>query len=104
MADPARGRRRGPRPLADVVAGFRREAAPRTLLGSVQDCWSRAAGASIAEQASPVADRDGVITVRCGSAVWAAELTMLSEQLLREVNRALGGERRVKALRFRVAP
>jgi predicted nucleic acid-binding Zn ribbon protein len=97
-------RRRGPRQLAAAVARFRREATPPTLLGRVQDCWALAAGASIAEQASPASDRDGVITVHCRSAVWAAELTMLSEELLGELNRALAGGRQVRALRFTAGP
>jgi predicted nucleic acid-binding Zn ribbon protein len=41
-----------------------------------------------------------VVTVRCRSAVWAAELTMLSEELAGQLNEALSGGPRVKALRF----
>jgi predicted nucleic acid-binding Zn ribbon protein len=94
------GRDRQPRRLAEAVARFRREVGPPTLLAGVQTTWAQAVGEPIADQAIPVADRDGVITVRCTSAVWAAELTMLSEELAGQVNRALTGGRRVKALKF----
>jgi predicted nucleic acid-binding Zn ribbon protein len=102
MLESGRSRRRGPRPVAEVVARFRRDAAPPTLLASVQGVWATAVGESVAGQATPVSDRGGVITVRCRSAVWAAELTMLSEELARKVNQALPGTSRVKALRFTV--
>jgi predicted nucleic acid-binding Zn ribbon protein len=86
--------------VGDAVARFRRAAAPPTLLASVQTTWAQAVGESIADQATPVSDRDGVVTVRCRSAVWAAELTMLSEQLVGQVNDALSGGPKLKALRF----
>jgi predicted nucleic acid-binding Zn ribbon protein len=100
MADRVRDRHRQPRPLGEAVARFRRDMAPPTLLASVQTSWAQAVGESIAGQATPVSDRDGVITVRCRSAVWAAELTMLAEELGRQVNEALSGGPQLKALRF----
>ena len=100
MADRARGRSHRLRPVGDAVARFRLAAAPPTLLASVQTTWAQAVGESIAGQATPVSDRDGVVTVRCRSAVWAAELTMLSEQLVGQVNEALSGDPKLKALRF----
>jgi predicted nucleic acid-binding Zn ribbon protein len=102
MADRAPSRPRQPRPVGEAVARFRRAAAPPTLLASVQTSWAEAVGESVAAEATPVSDRDGVVTVRCRSAVWAAELTMLSEELVRQVNEALSGAPRVKALKFTV--
>jgi predicted nucleic acid-binding Zn ribbon protein len=100
MAERAPRRPRQPRPVGEVAARFRRAAAPPTLLARVQTSWSQAVGETIADQARPVSDRDGVVTVRCRSAVWAAELTMLSDQLSDQVNEALSGGPSVKALRF----
>lgn len=97
-------RARHPRKLTEALERIRRDAAPPTLLARVQGSWARAVGEPIADQAVPVGDRDGVITVRCRAAVWAAELTMLSEQLLAQVNRELSGSPRVRALRFTVEP
>lgn len=97
-------RPRQPRRLTEALERFRRDAAPPTLLAGVQASWARAVGGSIAEQAFPVSDRDGVITVRCDAAVWAQELTMLSDQLVGQVNQELSGGHRVKALRFTVGP
>jgi predicted nucleic acid-binding Zn ribbon protein len=90
------------RRLGEALARFRNDAAPPTLLARVQTSWAQAVGESIAGEATPVSDRDGVITVRCRSAVWAAELTMLSTELTKQVNEALSGGPRVKALKFTV--
>ena len=43
--------------------------------------WPRVAGERFARAAEPVAERDGVITVACESAVWAQELDLLSERV-----------------------
>jgi predicted nucleic acid-binding Zn ribbon protein len=86
--------------VGDLVARFRREAAPPTLLASVQSSWEQAVGRQVAGQARPIAERDGVITVRCRSAVWAAELTMLSDELAEQLNKVLSEGPRVKGLRF----
>jgi predicted nucleic acid-binding Zn ribbon protein len=86
------------------MADLRREAAPPTLLAKVQEGWSEAVGTPVAEEAKPVSEHDGVVTVACHSAVWTAELTMLSETLLERLNGRLAGGRRVRALRFTTRP
>ena len=94
----------GPRPLAAAVAQLRRHATPPSLLAKVQDCWERAVGATVSEQAVPTAEREGVVTVSCRSAVWSAELAMLSPTLLEQVNEALPAGNQVVALRFVTRP
>jgi hypothetical protein len=37
-----------------------------------------------------VSERDGVVTVACASAVWAAELELLGPELLERLNGRLG--------------
>jgi predicted nucleic acid-binding Zn ribbon protein len=69
-----------------------------------QERWAEAVGQRIAEQAAPVAERDGVLVVACHSSVWASELAMLSATLLEKLNRELGGDRRVLGLRFVIQP
>jgi predicted nucleic acid-binding Zn ribbon protein len=100
MPKRGRDRARGPRQVGELVARFRRESAPPSLLASVQSSWKEAVGRQVAGQATPVAEHDGVITVRCRSAVWAAELTMLSDQLAENLNKVLSEGPRVKGLRF----
>ena len=77
---------RPPRPLAEVLPGLRKRLAPASLLADVQTRWPAVAGEEIARQAEPVSERAGVVTVRCASAVWAAELSMMSDQLVRALN------------------
>jgi predicted nucleic acid-binding Zn ribbon protein len=91
--------RRAPRPAAAALRRVIDRRAPATLLAAVQAEWPRACGAAIGSETQPVAERDGVITVACRSATWAAELDMMQDQLRSRLNQALGGER-VEGLRF----
>ncbi len=47
-------------------------------------------GAAVAAAATPTAERDGVLSVRCESAVWSQELELMSAELLARLNAALG--------------
>jgi predicted nucleic acid-binding Zn ribbon protein len=98
--------RRAPRPLGSALRPARQRAKPRTLLAAVQEAWPGVAGEGVADQANPVAERDGKVTVACRSSTWAQELDLLQEDLLERLNRALsewnpeGGKPPVAALRF----
>jgi predicted nucleic acid-binding Zn ribbon protein len=92
--------RRRPRDLSGALARMQEELAPPGLLASVQRHWRSALGEQVAEEASPVSERAGVVTVRCRSSVWAAELTMMAETLRSELNASLGTDRQVLTLKF----
>jgi predicted nucleic acid-binding Zn ribbon protein len=83
---------------------LRQEVAPPTLLAQVQERWGEAVGPRVAGEAEPIGERDGVVTVGCRSAVWAAELSMLAAELEAGLNDLLGGAPRVRALRFVTRP
>jgi predicted nucleic acid-binding Zn ribbon protein len=85
--------RRGPRPLESALDRLRGELAPESLLGDVQGAWLEAVGRSIADQARPVSERDGVITVSCSASVWAQELDLMSPAIIKRLNRTLGNDR-----------
>ena len=92
---------RRPRPLAEVLPGFRSRLAPATTLADVQARWAEVAGERIAREAEPVSERGGVVTVRCGSAVWASELTLMAPDLAERLNAGRpAGAPPVTALRF----
>jgi predicted nucleic acid-binding Zn ribbon protein len=77
--------------------------APSTALARVQGRWAEVAGETVAAESEPVSEREGVVTVRCSSAVWAHELQLLSQDLLARLNATLaGGSDRgpVRGLRF----
>jgi predicted nucleic acid-binding Zn ribbon protein len=95
-------RRPGPRPLSAVLEPVVRAAAPATLLAEVQVAWPEIAGRLLAASAAPVSEREGVVTVACESAVWAAELELLAPDLLARLNARLGADdaARVTSLRF----
>jgi predicted nucleic acid-binding Zn ribbon protein len=97
-------RDRGPRPLAEAVERVRAELAPPTLLARVQARWAVAVGVQVAEQAEPVSERGGVVTVACRSATWSAELSLLAPGLLERLNEALGEGLDVRDLRFTTRP
>jgi predicted nucleic acid-binding Zn ribbon protein len=77
---------RRPRPLAEVLPGFRSRLAPATVLAGVQARWAEVVGERIAREAEPVSERGGVLTVRCVSAVWASELSLMAPDLLERLN------------------
>jgi predicted nucleic acid-binding Zn ribbon protein len=99
-------RRLAPRPLSAALEGIVQDAEPATLLARVQAVWGDVAGDGLSAYATPVSERDGVVTVACESAVWAQELELLGPDLLARFGDALaaGGGRpaagSVKKLRF----
>jgi predicted nucleic acid-binding Zn ribbon protein len=95
-------RRHAPRPLGPALARLAGDLAPRTGLAEVQRVWKAAVGEVVAAQAEPTAERSGVVTVRCSSAVWAQELDLLGPELVERLNEALEGTR-VTALRCQAA-
>jgi predicted nucleic acid-binding Zn ribbon protein len=94
-------RRLAPRPLRAALDGVLKRAEPATLLARVQSAWPAAAGTGLSDSATPVAERDGVVTLACESAVWANELELLAPDLLERLNDALGEGRSTALLRFR---
>jgi predicted nucleic acid-binding Zn ribbon protein len=93
-------RRRGPRPFAPALERVADQVMPATLLAEVQRAWPQAAGGALATAAEPVSERDGVVTIACGSAVWAQELDLLSERVVGALNEHLGrpAVRRLRAV------
>jgi predicted nucleic acid-binding Zn ribbon protein len=83
-------RRPGPRPLATALEFVTRDLEPKTPLARVQRAWRDTAGATVSEEAEPVSERAGTITVACRSSVWAQELAMLAPDLRERLNQALG--------------
>lgn len=94
-------RRRAPRPAANAFQAALQRVAPKTPLAAVQAGWSAAVGERLAAVATPVSDREGVLTVECADAVWAQELDLMQDALLRRLREELG-EQAPQALRFRV--
>jgi predicted nucleic acid-binding Zn ribbon protein len=72
--------------LADLQA----ELAPETVLAQAQAAWRAAVGDAIAEQAQPISERGGVLTISCLASVWAQELDLMSSSIIERLNRELG--------------
>jgi predicted nucleic acid-binding Zn ribbon protein len=96
-------RRAAPRPVGSALDALVARLAPATLLADVQRRWPEAVGEAFAGESEPVAERDGVVTVACRSAVWAQELDLLSERVIEAVNEAIGRPA-VRRLRPQAAP
>lgn len=86
-------RRRSPRAIATALDPLSSGWAPQTLLADVQRIWADAVGEAIADEAAPVAERTGVVTVACSASVWAHELELMGPTLLSALNAHLGGPR-----------
>jgi predicted nucleic acid-binding Zn ribbon protein len=94
-------RRAAPRPLRTALEAITSSSAPAGLLPRVQAVWPEVAGATIAAEAEPVSERDGTVTIACGSAAWAHELELLRGDLRARLDARLDGDR-VRDLRFLV--
>jgi predicted nucleic acid-binding Zn ribbon protein len=90
--------RRAPRPMTFALQTLRDELAPDTVLAAVQRVWPTVVGATIATEASPTAERGGVLTISCSASVWAQELDLMAQTILPRLNQQLGA-RRVERLR-----
>jgi predicted nucleic acid-binding Zn ribbon protein len=93
-------RRRAPRPLATAIGEALDRAEPATLLAAVQSAWPAAVGEAIAREATPVAERSGVVTVACSSSAWAQELDFLGAQILEKIRPELPAETPLEDFRF----
>ena len=96
-------RRSAPKPFAPALERIAADVMPATLIAEVQSAWPQAAGPALAAIAAPVSERDGIVTIACGSAVWAQEIDLLSERLTGALNEALGRPA-VKRLRAVATP
>jgi predicted nucleic acid-binding Zn ribbon protein len=83
-------RRRAPRSIAHGVRAVREASAPATPLAAAQAVWPQVVGESIAAAAAPESERDGVLVVRCESAVWAEQLDLIQGEVLARLARRLG--------------
>jgi predicted nucleic acid-binding Zn ribbon protein len=81
--------RRSPRPLGFALDRARGQWSPQTLLGEVQSVWAQAVGVEIAAEATPTAERGGVVTVACAASVWAQELDLLAPTIVARLNLSL---------------
>jgi len=93
-------RRRTPRPISAAISEALDRAEPATLLAAVQSAWAGAVGEAIAREATPVAERSGVVTVACASSAWAQELDLLGPQILAKIRAEVPAESPLEALRF----
>jgi predicted nucleic acid-binding Zn ribbon protein len=98
----ARGRRQ-PRKLGEALTAAVEPMAPATLLGAVQSAWAGAVGERVAAEATPVSERDGVVTVACRSAAWAQELDLLAGEIVSKLRAELPETTDLQALRFTTA-
>ncbi len=96
-------RRSAPRPFGPALVRAADAVMPPTLLAEVQRAWPAAAGPTLADIATPQSERGGVVTVRCGSGVWAQELDLLSPRVVAALNAQLG-RRAVTGLRADARP
>lgn len=97
-------RRPAPRPLGTALAAVVSASQPPTPLAAAQAAWPDVAGPVLAAEAEPVGEREGVLVIRCSSAVWAQELELMAPDLLVRLGERLGAPAQgsITALRFKV--
>ncbi len=65
---------------------------PPTLLARVQSAWPSAVGDVVAAETEPAGEREGVVTVRCSSSLWASELGLMGADLAAALNAEMGSQ------------
>jgi predicted nucleic acid-binding Zn ribbon protein len=85
--------RRIPRSAATALEALTQQIAPASLLADVQRAWPQAAGPALAPRATPTSAQAGVVRLRCESAVWAQELSLMAPELTARLNAVLGDTR-----------
>ena len=91
-----------PQQLADLI-GFFTGMDPANPLARIQAAWAEAVGPVIAENAQPLRERGGVLTVLCGQSVWAQEIALMGVELTGRLN-AVVGEELVREIRTTATP
>lgn len=83
---------RDPQPLGAALAKFVQTSGASADLVKAQlfARWTEIVGAGIADHCEPTQFVDRVVTVQCSSTAWAAQIRLLSPQLVRTLNQALG--------------
>ena len=92
-------RRLAPRPISRALEQALPAVQPAGLLAAVQSAWPAVAGEALAAAATPVSERQGVVTVACESGVWAQELELLGPDLTGRLNEVVR-DGTVEGLRF----
>jgi predicted nucleic acid-binding Zn ribbon protein len=96
-------RPRSPRPLTEALDRLATTVAPQTPLARIQAAWPESVGPVIAENAEPLRERAGVLTVYCRQSVWAQEIALMGVELTARINAALGDEL-VRGIRTTATP
>ena len=91
--------RSAPRPASLALQAALQRSAPKTDLAAAQTVWSDAVGEAIAAVAEPVAEREGTLTIRCDTATWAQELSLMEDELLQRLGEHLA-EASPRSLKF----
>ncbi|MBT1162282.1 DciA family protein [Bifidobacterium sp. SO1] len=84
---------RDPNTLGSVMAGIAngRHWVPQLKLAQLREHWDQVVGPGIAMHSSVASLRDGVLTIRTESAVWATQLTYMIPQLTATIRERLAG-------------
>ncbi|HET9689511.1 MAG TPA: DUF721 domain-containing protein [Acidimicrobiales bacterium] len=91
-----------PRPVAESLDRVARRigAPPVDVLGAVFGRWADLVGATVADHATPVSLRRGVLTVEVDSPAWATQLRLLSGDLRARVAEVPGAADAVREVRL----
>jgi len=74
--------------LESVFAG--KPAQKRIREAKAWQFWEEAVGEHIASKASPVAFRDGTLTVRVSGSAWMQQLSLMKRDIISQLNAAIG--------------
>lgn len=82
--DPALGKTDEPTPLGDSLERFVRNlgAPPIRVLSQLEERWSEVVGPALSTTTRPLELVDGVLTIGCEDAAWAAQVGWMEGQII----------------------
>lgn len=82
----------GPRPLAESLERFVRNlgAPPISVLSQLEQCWPDVVGPGLSATTRPIELVDGVLTIGCEDAAWAAQVGWMEAQIKQRFEATFG--------------
>jgi predicted nucleic acid-binding Zn ribbon protein len=92
-------------PIGSVIDHVIRQYRPMadTALIKVWDVWEQAVGPAISGCARPAAFKDNILLVHVSNSTWLHHLRFLEQEMLANINAALGGDY-VKTIKYKIGP
>lgn len=98
----AKTREKGPLDglVKDIITKWRKEKKEKGI--DLMAAWKKAAGAKASRRSRPIRMDRGRLLVNTDNSGWLYELTLKKKEILKRLNCAIKGRKKVREIRFRI--